>query len=107
MILHAGDDKWEFSPQDILNVEAIAVKKKIGLDFQPWMQALASFDAEALTALVWVARKRQEPTLKYEDVSFPLGSIDFEMSEEEKREAEEQAAGVPKAGEGNAPIVST
>jgi hypothetical protein len=103
MILHAGDEKFEFSPKDILNVEAIAVKRKTGLDFQPWMEALSRFEAEAMTALVWVAKKRQDPTLRFEDVSFPLGSIDFEMTPEEEQEA--KAASLPKAGED--PAVST
>jgi hypothetical protein len=90
MILHAGGDKWEISPDTILNVEAIMVKRKIGLDFQPWMEALQSFNAEAVTALVWIARKRQEPTVKFEDISFPLGSIDFELTEEEKAAQKER-----------------
>ena len=95
MILHAGGDKWEISPKDILNVEAIAVKKRTGLDFQDWMNALGEFNAEAITALVWIARKRVEPTLKFDDVAFPLSSIEFELSEEEK--AEQEAANSPKA----------
>lgn len=105
MILHAGDEKFEISPQDVLNVEAIAVKKKTGLDFQPWMEALAQFNAEALTAFVWIAKKRQEPTLRFEDVSFAMGSIDFEMTDEEKAEAEQQ--GVPKAEAPEPVTVST
>lgn len=94
MILHAGDGKWEISPKDILNVEAIAIKKKIGKDFADWMESLGRMDAESITALVWIARKRQEPTLKYEDVSFALGSIDFELNDEEI--AENEAAKAPK-----------
>ena len=102
MILHAGDEKFEISPKDILNIEAIAVKKKTGLDFQPWMEALSEFQAEAVTAFVWIAKKRQDPTLKFEDVNFPLGSVDFEWTEDEEKEAAE--AGTPKAVE--SPAVS-
>lgn len=83
MILHAGGEKYEISPDNILNVEAIAVKKKIGKDFQPWMDAMAEFDVEALTAFVWIAKKRMEPTTRFEDISFPLSSIEFETTPEE------------------------
>ena len=93
MILHAGEEKWEISPDDILNVEAIAIKKKTGLDFKPWLEAMAAFDTEALTAFVWIAKKRQDPTMRYEDVTFPLSSIDFEMTDEEKEKYEDEAAG--------------
>jgi hypothetical protein len=94
VILSAGDEKFEFSPDDILNVEAIAVKKKIGMDVQQWMEAVSKFDAEAVTALIWVAKKRTQPTLRYEDVSFPLSSLGFELTDEEKAKVEN--AGAPK-----------
>lgn len=42
------------------------------IEFTHRVQAL---DARCLRALVWIARKRQEPTLKYEDVDFPLGEF--------------------------------
>lgn len=94
MILTAGDEKFEFSPDDILNVEAIAVQKKIGKNVQEWMEAISKFDAEAVTALIWVAKKRQVPNLRYEDVTFPLASLKFDLTDEEKERLE---AATPKA----------
>lgn len=101
MILHAGEEKYEISPKRILNVEAIAVKRKIGLDYQAWMEAMSNFDPEALTAFVWIAKRRMEPTFRYEDVSFELGSIEFELNDEEK--AEMEAANSPKAEDAPTP----
>ena len=98
MILHAGEEKWEISPDDILNIEAIMIKKKTGLDFQPWLEAMGRMDPEAITAFVWVAKKRVEPTTRYEDIQFRLASIEFEETDEEKakREAAEAEAAGPK-----------
>lgn len=95
MILHAGDEKFEITPDKILNVEAIAVKRKTGLDFKAWMQGLEDFDAEAVTALVWIAKKRIEPNVRYEDISFPLAQVEFELTEDEQAAAE--SATGPKA----------
>ncbi len=88
MIVTAGGDKYEISPKDILNTEAMLIKKKIGLDFQPWLEAMGRMDAEAVTALIWIARRRTEPNVRYEEISFPLGAVEFELTEEEKAEAE-------------------
>lgn len=105
MIVIAGGNKYEISPKDILNVEAMAIKRKIGLDFQAWLEAMGRMDAEAVTALVWIAQKRLEPTTKYEDVTFPLGAVEFELNDEEKAELEAQQA--PKEeGDPVSPAVS-
>lgn len=97
MILHVGTDKYEISPNGILNPEAVAVKKKIGLDYKPWMEALSDYQVDALTAFVWIAKKRQDPTVKFEDIVFEMGSIEFEWSKEEQEEMEK--ANTPKAEE--------
>lgn len=97
MIVKAGDDKFDISPKDILNTEAMLIKKKIGLDFQTWLEAMGKMDAEAVTALIWIARRRTNPTERYEDVVFPLGAVEFELTDEEKAEYEIQND--PKDGE--------
>lgn len=91
MIVKAGDDKFDISPKDILNTEAMMIKRKIGLDFQTWLEAMGKMDAEAVTALIWIARKRTNPNERYEDVVFPLGAVEFELTDEEKAEYEMKA----------------
>jgi hypothetical protein len=93
MIVIAAGEKFDISPKDILNTEAMLIKKKIGLDFQAWLEAMGRMDAEAVTALIWIARKRSDASVRYEDVTFPLGAVEFELTDDEK--AEYEAAGTP------------
>lgn len=56
----------------ILNVEAIDVQKVTGYAYREFLQKIDEGDITAITALVYIARKRHEPELKFRDVEFPI-----------------------------------
>jgi hypothetical protein len=75
-----------FDDKRLLNTEAIALKKSTGLNVQDMYAGVAEFDAEALTALVWLALRRAgQPGLKYSDTEFDLGALDLVELDDEGR----------------------
>ena len=82
MKIRINDWSCEYDPSKILNVEAIAAQKVTGLGWAEWLDALGKGDMTALTALVWVLRKRTEPELRFTDVSFPIGDVEYEDDDE-------------------------
>ena len=67
-------------PLDKLMVsEAEAIEKVTGAKMQ---DALQSGTAQSLKALVWVAMKRQDPTLRFSDVDFALEDVEVITSED-------------------------
>lgn len=56
----------------IMNTEAIAAQKVTGLPYQEWLAAIDDGDMTAITALVWIAKKRTNPELRFSDVEFAI-----------------------------------
>ena len=71
-----GQD-YDFDVDKLLNVELIAIERATGLTVNQWAAGLDAGSAVAVTGLVWVMRKRTEPTLKFEDVSFPMSTFEL------------------------------
>ena len=75
---------WEFKPDRLLTSEAEALEKVTGLSFTDWVNGLMSNQATACRGLVWILRKRTEPTLRYGAVDFPMGDLSIDFDAEEK-----------------------
>lgn len=75
--------EWPFDPGDLLNVEATAIKKLTGMTFGEWAKAMTEGDPDAYHGFIWVMTKRENPTLRSQDVQFRVGecSIDFDDDE--------------------------
>lgn len=54
----------------ITNKEAMAIERATGLDFGEWQDKVDSGSVLAQTALVWVIRRRDDPTLRFDDVEY-------------------------------------
>lgn len=67
--------KWEFDDDRLLNTEAIALRKVSGLTYGQLYDGIAEGDAAALTALVWLARRRAGETVKFSAVEFDLAEL--------------------------------
>ena len=67
-----GGAPIEMDIQGILNVEAIEVQKVTGYGYREFLGKIDEGDIAAITALVYIARKRHEPELKFRDVEFPI-----------------------------------
>jgi hypothetical protein len=83
MEIKVADQSYDLSRLTI--VEAEAIEKVTG---QKMQDALGSGTAASLRALVWVAMKRQEPTLRYTDVDFALEDVEVVTDDEEAEGAD-------------------
>lgn len=106
VFLHVGkgDDRktYEVELGKLMNVELIAVEKMTGLALDPLLMGLAEKSLTATTALVWIMRKRQEPRLKFDEVTFSLDEvlIEFPDLEDDEDEPAGDESAVPKAEPG-------
>lgn len=69
---------YDYYPHLMMNVEAIAVEEKAGLTLAELGRQLVKGSAKAVTAILWVMRKRSEPALRYTDVTYPIGDLTME-----------------------------
>lgn len=63
-------EAFEFEQERITNVEGMAVERATGMLFAEWAEALTKGSMLAQTALVWIVKKRQQPTLRFDDVVY-------------------------------------
>lgn len=66
---------YDYYPHLMMNVEAMAVEDKAGLTLTELGMLLKKGSTKALTAILWIMRKRSEPTLRYTDVTYPMGDL--------------------------------
>lgn len=74
---------WSFSADKLMTTEAEAVEKVTGMSYDEFGTALVRGRATAKRAVVWVLRKRSEPTLRYSAVDFPMGALAVELDVDE------------------------
>lgn len=67
----------------LTNVEAMAVERATGWDSAEVQERLNNGSALAFTALVWAYSKRQEPTLRFDDVVFDMDAVEHPAAAEE------------------------
>ncbi len=76
--------------------EAIPVEQETGLGLLDLVTLLPKLSPTALTAVIWLLRKREEPDLRFEDVDFALGDVDVEPIEDEETPApKDDASEIP------------
>lgn len=75
-----GDDAKEY-PLDldrVLSSEAIAAERVTGVTWPEVCRGLGQPVAvTSVTAILWIARKRQEPRLGFQDVQFAIGDLEL------------------------------
>jgi len=90
--LHVDGKTYEFDQDRITNVECMAIEKAAGMTTGEWEEALNTGSALAVTALVWIVQKRDEPTLKFDEVEFSISSLNIERDEEPEGKEPEGSA---------------
>jgi len=70
--------EYDYDPDTLRNDEAMAIEAALGVTFKQWSDQLSAGSVAALTALVWTVRKREEPALRFNDVTFAFSSLDIE-----------------------------
>lgn len=73
-----GEQTWELDPDTLLNTEAILIERQTGWNLFEWQVALSRRSMIAITCVVWLARRRQDPNLEFDDIEFDLKSFDIE-----------------------------
>jgi hypothetical protein len=83
-----GDEEYFFDPVRVANDEAMLIERTCGCTFTQWQKQLEEGSVTALTALVWLLRRRNGQTsLKFTDVHFDLGDFDINTDEPGTEEA--------------------
>jgi len=83
---------YEFDQDRLTNVECMAVEKATGMTTGEWQEALNAGSMLAITALVWLIRKREEPTTKFDEVEFAISSLEIAQDEEPEGKEPEGSA---------------
>jgi hypothetical protein len=82
-LIHVGHGEarqtYEYRHGKLLNVEFGAMERVSGLIGRDLEQALDKGGQNAMQALIWVLRKRQEPALRFEQVVFNLEDLSVEV----------------------------
>jgi hypothetical protein len=77
LVIKVGDVEYRFDPKKILNAEAIAIEKAVELTWAQVMTGLNTGRLSAVTGVVWVLRKRDEPRLRFAEVVFEVGDVEI------------------------------
>ena len=72
---------FDYDASRLLNTEAIALQRVMGMPVPDWTKAMQKGDAIALTGLVWLLWRRAGRDVPFDDVEFDLGSIEVEDDE--------------------------
>lgn len=81
--------EWRFRGDKLMTTEAEAVEKVTGMSYAEFGERLLQGNPTARRAVVWVLRKRTEPTLRFGEVDFPMGALQLDFEDEEKAEMRE------------------
>jgi hypothetical protein len=81
-----GSDKpqvWRYEPDKLLSSEAIAIEKVTGWSYEEFGMHLVQRAMLARKALLWVLLKRNEPTLRFDQIDPPVSAIELEYDLDE------------------------
>lgn len=68
--------EYDFDTATLRVGEMRALKKASGMKIKDFTEGLADADPDALTALVWLAKRRAGEHIKFDDLDFELGDFD-------------------------------
>lgn len=76
-----GEERYEFVEEDLTNVELIDIEKETDLTAVEFFQKINRGSMLAMTALVWILRRRTEPALQFKDVKFAASTFEIDNSD--------------------------
>ena len=74
----------------ILNVEAMAMERETGMTFEHLGRTLPEGSRTAVTAFVWILRKREDPRIKFHEIEFVENEWDLIITDADERRQEER-----------------
>lgn len=78
---------WPMQLNKLMNPEAEAIEKHTGMTFGQFQEALENDSVLAIHGFLYVMLKREQPTLKWDEVQFCLDDVDLELDEQDKIES--------------------
>lgn len=86
-----GGEPEHYDARSLRTSEASIVQRTVGMKWAQVEEGLESDDPEAMRAIVWVLRKRSEPSLRYGDFDPLIGEMTSRMDRREVTEYVENA----------------
>lgn len=87
MEIQIGDDIYPFDLNELRNDEADALERALGYSFKEFSERLEAGWSSALTAYVWIMRRRSDPSVRLAEVKFVLSGLNMLYSDDEARQA--------------------
>jgi hypothetical protein len=79
-----GDEQvFKYNPNALLSAEREALEKRTGMSFNEFAMGVLKGSSLCRRALLHVLRKREHPTLRFEDVDFLWDELTVEMTKGE------------------------
>lgn len=75
MKFKVDDVEHELDESTLTNREVMDIEAACGCTFGQWGDLLRANSMLATTALVWIALRRENPTLKFSDVEFKVAEV--------------------------------
>jgi hypothetical protein len=78
MKISVDGNTYDFDAESMRNDEAMLIEKQCGVTFKQWGELLEQGSVLAMTALVWIIQRRENPALLFEEVRFEFSSLEVE-----------------------------
>lgn len=85
------DEIYDFDILGMTNKEAMDIENVTGKTFDGWFKALSTGSAAAMTALVYIVKKRTQPGLRFDDVEFVISKVQLDPNGEDAANADSNA----------------
>jgi hypothetical protein len=88
MKLFVEDKQFEFDVDELDNFDYMDIEDVTGLAATDFFDSITKGSGRALTALVWIMRRKEEPGLEFKNVRFRLSALKLELNEDEQGKAD-------------------
>ena len=88
----ADERRWTYEPEKLLSSEAEAIERKTGWTYEEFGIQLVKGSTIARRALLWVLLKRDDPTLRHEQIDIPVGVVRTDYNRTELQAIRDAAA---------------
>lgn len=78
-----AEQVFDYNPNKLMSAEREVCEKKTGKTFNDFAQGVLTGNSSCRRALLFILRKRTDPTLMYDDVDFAWDELTVEMTKGE------------------------
>lgn len=107
--IKVGEEEFDFDFASPSNRDVMVIEKVTDLTYKEWAEKVQAGSITALTALVYMLKRRGNPKLRFDDVEFNLGEfgIEGEVEAEDKETPDPTDASSPTLSEDSGESDST